>query len=181
MASKVVRGPWGRGERHSLWAALWPQLETLPSPGQEGVIAAVVEEIAGLLRALKAEAIRDHAAWLRGVVEQADPGLWPPSDYQAILRVLKAKKAQLVDQLRAGQLRTGAQNRRLWAALAAHPHCDQEWLYGYIREHYPRAKRMKGGKMQPSVSMLTQREVGAIIDYLEGRGAPHRRRRSRSA
>ena len=177
MASKVVRGPWGRHQRHPLWATLWPELSVLPSPGQEGVIAAVVEEIAGLLRALKAEPIRDHAAWLRGVVEQADPGLWPPSDYQAILRVLKAKKSQLIEQHRAGQRRTGGQNRKLWAALAAHPVCDQEWLYAYIGEHYPRAKRSKGGKMQPSVSALTQREVGEIIDYLEGR-QPRRHRRS---
>ncbi|MDA8217539.1 MAG: Holliday junction resolvase RuvX, partial [Dehalococcoidales bacterium] len=41
-------------------------------------IAAVVEEIAGLLARLKQEPIRDHAAWLRGVVEQANPDLWPP-------------------------------------------------------------------------------------------------------
>lgn len=177
MASKVVRGPWGSGQRHPLWAALWPQLEVLPSPGQESVIAAVVEEVAGLLRGLKAEPIRDHAAWLRGVVEQVDPGLWPPSDYQAVLRLLKAKKTQLVGQLRAGHLRTGAQNRRLWAALAAHPHCDQEWLYAYISQHYPRANRQEGGKTRPSVSMLTQREVGEIIDYLEGR-QPRRHRRS---
>jgi len=174
----VVRGPWGRGRRHPLWEALWPQLGVLPSPGQEGVIAAVVEEIAGLLRVLGAEPIRDHAAWLRGVVEQADPNLWPPTDYQAILRVLKAKKAQLIAQKRAGSLRTGAQNRRLWAALAAHPHCDEAWLYAHIHEHYPHAKRAKAGKMQPSVSMLTKREVGQIIDYLEGRRPARRRRRS---
>ena len=177
----VVRGPWGRDQRHPLWAALWPQLQVLPSPGQEQVIAAVVEEIAALLARLKAGPIRDHAAWLRGVVEQANPDLWPPSDYQAVLRVLKAKKAQLIEQLRAGQRRTGGQNRKLWAALNAHPACDEEWLYGYIREHYPHAKRVKGGKPQPSVSALTSNETAQIIDYLEGRAPARRRRRRRSA
>lgn len=176
----VVRGPWGRDKRHPLWAALWPQLRELPSPGQEQVIAAVVEEIAGLLPRLKHEPIRDHAAWLRGVVEQASPDLWPPSDYQAILRVLKAKKGQLVDQVRAGDRITQAQNRRLWAALAAHPHCDQDWLYEQIDQRFPRARRNKGGKPRPSVSLLTRREAGELIDELEGR-APGRRRRRRSA
>lgn len=178
MASKVVRGPWGRNQRHPLWAALWPQLSILPSPGQEGVIAAVVEEIAGLLRALHAEPIRDHAAWLRGVVEQADPRLWPPSDYQAVLRVLKAKKAELIARQRNGQRITPAQNKRLWAALAAHPHCDQDWLYAQIAARFPRAKRAKNGKMKPSVSLLTRREAGELIDELEGRQPRRRRRRA---
>ncbi len=175
---RVVRGPWGRDERHPLWAALWPQLSELPSPGQEQVIAAVVEEIAGLLRGLKLDPPRDHAAWLRGVVEQANPDLWPPSDYQAILRILKSKKAQLIGMARAGNRRTDGQNRRLWAALAAHPHCDQDWLYTYIAERYPHARRSKAGKMQASVSMLTKREIGEIIDHLEGRKPQRRRRRS---
>jgi hypothetical protein len=149
----------------------------LPSPGQERVIAAVLEEIAGLLRTAQAAPIHDHAAWLRGLLTQASPDLWPPQDYSRVLAVLKAKKAQLIAQARAGQLRTGAQNRRLWVALAAHPHCDEAWLYAYIAEHFPRAKRKKGGKLGPSVSMLTKPEVAEIIDYLEGR-RPARRRRS---
>ena len=176
--ARVVRGPWGQQGRHPLWEALWPELAVLPTPGQGRVIAAVVEEIGGLLRTLEQESIRDHAAWLRGLLRQADPALWPPEDFARVLAVLKAKKGQLITQVRAGQLRTQAQNRRLWVALAAHPHCDEKWLYDYIREHFPHAKRKKGGKFQPSVSMLTRSEVGRIIDHLEGRPTAPRRRRS---
>ncbi len=181
----VIRGPWGGaaptappapgGPLASLWAD--PGCPA-PSPGQADLIHELMAEISREVAWRQGEPIRDPAAWLRGAAGQQGEG-WPPSDWQAVIRLLKSKLKQMraIRQRKARDARRAAagkispaQKRMIWALIRKHPYCDEDWLYAWIGQNFPQARREKDGKKAPSVSALSQSEAGRIIDHLEGRG-----------
>jgi len=171
----------------AFWEPLWEELcrqAELPSHAQEEVIAELVGEIQQLADRLNLSPIRMPAGWLRGFVKQADPELWPPiqsQDRNKILYLLKERKKQLQRmQRRELSLISRPQLKFIRLLLGRDPYRDEEWLYAYIAENFPQAKREKDGQMRPSLSNLTTREAGHIIDLLQGQ-APARSRKRRRA
>jgi len=188
MSGKVLKGPWGRrSPQVKFWEPLWEELcktAELPTHAQEEVIAELVGEIQELNGRLKLSPIRMPAGWLRGFVKQAEPDLWPPmhsQDWNKVLFLLKERKKQLQKkQRRELSLISGPQIRRIRWLLNRDPYRDEAWLYAYIGEHFPQASRNKGGRQQPSLSSLTTREAGHVIDLLQGQEPAQGRRRRRA-
>ncbi|MCF8064350.1 MAG: hypothetical protein K9K65_06075 [Desulfarculaceae bacterium] len=186
MSAQVLKGPWGRRlPRVAFWEPLWEELcrtAELPSPAQEKVIAELIGEIQQLADRLKLSPIRMPAGWLRGFVMQANPDLWPPGDSQqwnTILFLLKERKKQLQKmERRELSLVSRPQIRKIRWLLARDPFRDEAWLYAYVGENFPQAKREKGGKQRASLSSLTLAEASHLIDLLQGQApARHRKRR----
>lgn len=188
MSAQVLKGPWGRRPpRVTFWEPLWEELcktAELPSPAQEEVIAELVQEIQLLADRLKLSPIRMPAGWLRGFITQANPELWPPSDSQqwnTILFLLKERKKQLQRmERRELSLVSRPQIRKIRWLLSRDAYRDEAWLYAYIGENFPEARREKDGRLRPSLSSLTLAEASHLIDLLQGQ-APARRRKRRRA
>ena len=178
--AKVIKGPWGRRQaKHPIWAPLWEELcrtAELPSLGQEGVIAKIVAEILDLVDRLNLGPILDASAWLRGFIRKMDKVEWPPDhpqDYNNVLGALKVRKTQLQKmERRELSLISIPQVRMIWGCLRRHHVLDEDWLYAYIAENFPEAKREKHGHKQPSLSSLTNTEAGHIIDVIRGKAQP---------
>lgn len=181
--ARVLKGPWQRRQsKYQLWHQLWNDLPVLPSPDMERLIAELAVELRGLQSHLGMKPVHDQAQWFLGFVGQA--GLeWPPLepvDFRAVFQALKAKKTQLMAKARRGDAVSDAQRRKLWAIVhdSRYPHVDKDLLYHLIAQDFPKARRRGGdGKWRPSMSSLTGREAGQLIDNLLHPGrAPQRRR-----
>ena len=188
MSGKVLKGPWDRrSPKVKFWEPLWEELcrtAELPTVSQEAVIAELVGEVQDLVCRLKQSPIRMPAEWLRGFVKQAEPDLWPPmhsQEWNKVLFLLKERKKQLHKRQRADlKLISTPQVRKIRFLLSRDPYRDEEWLYAYIGEHFPRAKKKKGGQQRPSLSSLTTREAGHVIDVLQGQEPARGRKRRRA-
>ena len=167
---QVVKGPWAKRDAQSkLFAALSPELKTMPSPGQEVLINQLIEEIGDLAARLGEPRPQSRPAWLKGFVIQLDSQLWPPleaADWQRVITALKAKKAQHMALLRKRHKISAAQIRAVWARVRSHPHIDEDLLYQMIGVEFPQAKKGKGKSARPSLSSLTQAEASRLLDML---------------
>ncbi len=166
---EVVPGPWGeRHPRTALFRTLRGgdgDLEQMPSPGQERLIADLVEEICALSRQTGRAVPSDPARWLVGFGRQA-AGSWPPGDWSGLIAGLKRRKRQLIEQVRQHDRITPAQMRKIWATLRCSPYLDQATLYQIIAQRFPQARKREGGRTRPSLSRLTRREAGRLLDML---------------
>ena len=167
----VVKGPWGARQAQSkLFAALAPELPTMPSPGQETLICQLIEEI-GDLAARQGEARpKDRPAWLKGFIRQVDRDIWPPLDgknWQRVVGALKARKKQHMAALRKRHRISPAQIKAVWAKVRRHPFVDSDLLYQMIGTEFPHAQKGKGKSARPSLSSLTRAEAHRLLDMLE--------------